>query len=149
MGFGSYDESEQEQAGDRENEVSGEDMTEEFKGNEAYAEGESTTEDFDVEELLTDGGKDTGSVEPDGYGETDKLYHSAYPEAEHPYRIEGVSKEQGDVLREAGFETLNDVRNASVEELAEVEGIGQARAKELSDTTPKTESNVSDLFENL
>ncbi|MFB6136443.1 MAG: 50S ribosomal protein L32e [Halobacteriaceae archaeon] len=42
--------------------------------------------------------------------------------------ISGVSETRAEALREAGFETVEDVRAATQEELTEVEGIGNALA---------------------
>jgi len=42
--------------------------------------------------------------------------------------ISGVGDAKADALREAGFETVEDVRAASQEELAEAEGVGNALA---------------------
>ena len=42
--------------------------------------------------------------------------------------ISGVGDAKADALREAGFETVDDVRAASQEELAEAEGVGNALA---------------------
>ncbi len=42
--------------------------------------------------------------------------------------ISGVSEEKASVLREAGYETIDQVRGASQDDLSEVEGIGMALA---------------------
>lgn len=42
--------------------------------------------------------------------------------------ISGVGASKADALREAGYETVEDVRTASQEELANIEGIGNALA---------------------
>lgn len=42
--------------------------------------------------------------------------------------ISGVGQAKAEALREAGFETVDDVRQATRDELAEVEGIGNALA---------------------
>ena len=42
--------------------------------------------------------------------------------------IDGVGEEKADALREAGFETVEDLHEADQDELAEVEGVGNALA---------------------
>ena len=42
--------------------------------------------------------------------------------------ISGVGETKAEALREAGLETIDDIRRASQEELAEVDGIGNALA---------------------
>lgn len=51
MGFGSYDESEQEQQRD-DTDKAGETVTNQFKSDQADAKGEATTEDAPDEELM-------------------------------------------------------------------------------------------------
>jgi len=47
--------------------------------------------------------------------------------------IAGVGASKADALREAGYESVEDVRAASAEELAEVEGVGNALATRIKD----------------
>jgi long-chain acyl-CoA synthetase len=47
--------------------------------------------------------------------------------------ISGVGPTKGETLRDAGFESVDDVRAASHDELAEVEGIGDALAQQIND----------------
>lgn len=47
--------------------------------------------------------------------------------------LEGIGDKIADRLQEAGFETVDDVQEATVEELVDVEGIGKSRAKNLVD----------------
>lgn len=50
MGFGTYDESEQEQPGDRDDDTNGEDVTGDFK--KEVHRGESSTEDESTESMM-------------------------------------------------------------------------------------------------
>ena len=75
--------------------------------------------------------------------------------------ISGVGDAKADALREAGFETVEDVKAASQDDLAEVEGVGNALAArikadvggleveeeteaEVEDTEPEAEADVED-----
>ncbi len=64
--------------------------------------------------------------------------------------ISGVGPSKADALREAGFETVEDVRRASQEELAEAEGIGNALAARIKadvgglEVAEETEAEVED-----
>ncbi|MFB6198340.1 MAG: 50S ribosomal protein L32e [Halobacteriaceae archaeon] len=49
--------------------------------------------------------------------------------------ISGVGPSKADALREAGYETIEDVTQASQDELAEVEGIGRALAARIKTET--------------
>ncbi|WP_192498416.1 gas vesicle protein GvpO [Halorussus halophilus] len=47
--------------------------------------------------------------------------------------VPGVGPETAEALRAAGFESVEDLRTASVEELTDADGVGEARASELTD----------------
>ena len=47
--------------------------------------------------------------------------------------IEGVGSWTADSLREAGFESVEEIRETSTDELAEAEGIGEKRAAEITE----------------
>jgi len=55
--------------------------------------------------------------------------------------IDGVGPAIADHLREAGFETVDDVHDADVEELADVHLLGEASARDIlgEPTVPKEE----------
>jgi large subunit ribosomal protein L32e len=64
--------------------------------------------------------------------------------------ISGVGPAKADALREAGFETVEDVQNASQSELAEVSGIGNALAARIKadvgglEVSEETEAEVEE-----
>ncbi|MFP9192560.1 50S ribosomal protein L32e [Natronosalvus vescus] len=64
--------------------------------------------------------------------------------------ISGVGGSKADALREAGFETIDDVKEASQDELAEAEGIGNALAARIKadvgdlEVTEETEAEIED-----
>ncbi|MFP8956985.1 50S ribosomal protein L32e [Natrialbaceae archaeon A-CW3] len=64
--------------------------------------------------------------------------------------ISGVGGSKADALREAGFETIDDVKAASQDELAEAEGIGNALAARIKadvgdlEVTEETEAEIED-----
>jgi N utilization substance protein A len=45
--------------------------------------------------------------------------------------LPGVGPKLGELLRSGGYETVSDLRNATLEELSNVEGIGKKRAEKL------------------
>ena len=47
--------------------------------------------------------------------------------------VGGVGPERADALRDAGFESVDDLRNADVESLTAADGIGEAAASEILD----------------
>ncbi|MFP8888665.1 50S ribosomal protein L32e [Natrialbaceae archaeon A-CW2] len=64
--------------------------------------------------------------------------------------ISGVGASKADALREAGFETIDDVKAASQDDLAEAEGIGNALAARIKadvgdlEVTDETEAEIED-----
>lgn len=54
--------------------------------------------------------------------------------------LAGVGPAKADALREAGFETLDDVRKASEEDLTEVSGVGPALAEKIKGSVNELES---------
>ena len=83
----------------------------------------------------------------DGADEADTEDEDAY---EALTDISGVGASKAEALEEAGFETVDDVREASQEELADVEGIGQALAARIKadvgglEIADETEAEVED-----
>ncbi|GAB3673644.1 50S ribosomal protein L32e [Halopiger thermotolerans] len=64
--------------------------------------------------------------------------------------ISGVGESKADALREAGFESIEDVKEADQDELAEAEGIGNALAARIKadvgdlEVTEETEAEIED-----
>ena len=58
--------------------------------------------------------------------------------------VSGIGSETAEALREAGFESVADLREASVDDLTDVEGFGETRASELKDEVEKSESDRSE-----
>ncbi len=67
--------------------------------------------------------------------------------------ISGVGASKADALREAGFESIEDVKEADQDELAETEGIGNALAARIKadvgdlEVTDETEAEIEDETE--
>jgi len=58
--------------------------------------------------------------------------------------LAGVGASKADALREAGYESVEDVRAASVDELSEVEGVGNALAARIKDDVGDLEVEEDD-----
>lgn len=66
--------------------------------------------------------------------------------------ISGVGETKAEALREAGLETIDDIRRASQEELAEVDGIGNALAARIKAdvgelTVEETDAEIEEVTE--
>ncbi|WP_158589370.1 helix-hairpin-helix domain-containing protein [Halococcus sp. IIIV-5B] len=63
--------------------------------------------------------------------------------------VDGVGESKADALREAGFETVSDVREADLDDLEEAEGVGQASAERLRENAHEAdvESDEDDQTE--
>ncbi|PSP54817.1 50S ribosomal protein L32e [Halobacteriales archaeon QS_1_67_19] len=67
--------------------------------------------------------------------------------------ISGVGESKADALREAGFETVEDVKGASQDELAQAEGVGNALAARIKadvgdlEVSEETEAEIEDETE--
>jgi len=94
-------------------------MKAETAGVEVSDEVDAAVADLGAEESATEAETDDDSDDDDG-GEDDKITELT--------DISGVSEEKADVLREAGYDTVDYIRGASQDELANVEGIGMALA---------------------
>ena len=73
--------------------------------------------------------------------------------ADEPQELEdisGVGASKADALREAGFETIEDIKEASQDDLAETDGIGNALAARIKadvgdlEVTEETEAEIED-----
>jgi large subunit ribosomal protein L32e len=71
---------------------------------------------------------DDASEEADATDAADETEDEAEDEFEDLTDISGVGPAKAEALREAGYETVDDVRRASQSDLAEVSGIGNALA---------------------
>jgi large subunit ribosomal protein L32e len=64
--------------------------------------------------------------------------------------ISGVGASKADALRDAGFETIDDIKEASQEDLAEADGVGNALAARIKadvgdlEVTEETEAEIED-----
>jgi len=73
-------------------------------------------------------------------------------DAEELEDISGVGASKAEALREEGFETVDDIRRASIEELTEVDGIGNALAARIKAdigelTVEETDAEVEEAAE--
>jgi large subunit ribosomal protein L32e len=89
---------------------------------EAVAETESESEAEDVDSESESETESESEAEPEPPADTDE------DEAEELEDISGVGPSKADALRDAGYESVDDVRRASQSDLAEVSGIGNALA---------------------
>ena len=63
--------------------------------------------------------------------------------------IANVGPEKADRLREAGFETVDDVKEASIEDLCVVDGIARQTAEEIVDDVPRDTGVFEEVREDL
>ena len=63
--------------------------------------------------------------------------------------IPNVGPEKADRLREAGFETVDDVKEASIEDLCVVDGIARQTAEEIVDDVPRDTGKLEEVREDL
>jgi long-chain acyl-CoA synthetase len=98
---------------------------------------EAASEEDDQRDAA-EGDGDEGADDDDGGGEESDGAGTAEAAAEGgdgmPGDIEeisGVGPAKGETLRDAGFDSVEEVRAASLDELAEVEGIGEALAEQI------------------
>jgi len=78
-------------------------------------------------------------ISEDRYNETMKDGYNSL------IRLPGIGTSLADALYEEGFYSADELRNASVEDLIQIRGIGEEKAKMLIETA---ENNVTDLDEN-
>jgi N utilization substance protein A len=78
-------------------------------------------------------------ISEDRYNETMKDGYNSL------IRLPGIGISLADALYEEGFYSADELRNASVEDLIQIRGIGEDKAKMLIETA---ENNVTDLVEN-
>lgn len=82
--------------------------------------------DADASRAISDGGTTSGESEGDGY--------EFMPGSGQPTELEdidGVTVDMADALREAGYETPDDIAGSEIDDLIEVEGIGIATAADM------------------
>jgi large subunit ribosomal protein L32e len=89
------------------------------------AETEDDAEDADEAEA-DDGGEAAG--EADETDEADEADEAEESEVEDLTDISGVGDAKAETLREAGYETVDDIRGASQDDLADIDGVGMALA---------------------
>jgi long-chain acyl-CoA synthetase len=102
-------------------------------------EAEAGVDDADAETGADDAGAEAGADDAEsGVDDAEAAEGGADAEVTsgdgHPGEIEdisGVGPSKGKTLRAAGFESIEDVRTASHEELAAVDGIGDALAEQI------------------
>ncbi|MDJ1431493.1 50S ribosomal protein L32e [Halostagnicola sp. A-GB9-2] len=95
--------------------------------------------------------------ETDGDVETEDVETESEPEvaeeSDEPEDLEsisGVGASKADALREAGFESIEDVKEASQDDLADTEGVGNALAARIKadvgdlEVTEETEAEIED-----
>jgi len=93
------------------------------------AEEEVTETDADAEETAADADAETDADATEEAADADAEDADAEEEEyEDLTDISGVGPAKADALREAGYETVDDVRRASQSDLADVSGIGNALA---------------------
>jgi large subunit ribosomal protein L32e len=93
----------------------------------AEAEADAETADADAADEAADAADETAADAEESADEADA---GAADEDEFTdlTDISGVGESKADALRDAGYETVDDVRRASQDDLAEVDGVGMALA---------------------
>ena len=97
-------------------------MADDEPGDEDVSEAEDVSEEAEAPDVDAAEGDDGEAQEADAADEAEA------DEYEDLTDISGVGPAKADALREAGYETVADVRRASQSDLAEVSGIGNALA---------------------
>ncbi|WP_336364470.1 50S ribosomal protein L32e [Halalkalicoccus salilacus] len=114
---------------------------------------ENEENERDVEESTPSGDEEVGEAEETEEDEAATPSEDEEAAPDDPVEltdISGVGDAKADALREAGFETVEDVKAASQDELADVEGVGNALAARIKadvgglEVEEETEADVED-----